>query len=274
MVYPARDVDRIVTAFMTDLQVRMPMVCGQRLHFSSKPLTPLSSLSFASFSSTSKIPNASQVPTKPFFLQKLNGDYQGTSRLCTNSGDGNLVASQDEQPQVVPTDSRSIPKGSNSCATPDESRVVPYGSNCSRTSLNIPVVPTCSGNYSKAPGKPSSSDKCASNTGTRHTVSGCAAPKGKQALSRSVSANDFQSLAKKRCVRPSPAGVSSEQTRKTAYAGKGVTLVPALGMDPDEDTSDFEQMPAFFTQRNVREIEASCCVIEVSLYSGKSSFTQ
>ena len=274
MVYPARDVDRIVTTFMADLQVRMPMVCGQRLHFSSKPLTPLSSLSLASFSSTSKIANASQVPTKPFFLQKPNGDYQGMSRLGTNSGDGNLVAFHDEQPQVVPTDSRSIPKGSNLCATPDESRVVPHGSNCSRTSLNIPVVPTYSGNYSKAPGKPSARDKCASNTGTHHTVSGCAAPQVKQALSRSVSDNDFQSPAKKRCVRPSPAVASSEQTRKAAYAGKGVTLVPALGVDMDEDTSDFEQIPAFFTQRNVHETEASCYVIEVSLYNGKSYFTR
>ena len=258
VVYPARDVDRIVSAFMTDLQARMPMVCGQRLHFSSKPLTPLSSLSLASISSTSKIPNACQVSTKPFSLQKLSQDYQGMSRLCTNFGSGNLVASHDEQHQVVPTDSRSIPKGSNSCVASDESRVVPHSSNSSRSTLNIPVVSTYSGNCSIAHGKRSASEKCASNTGTRNTGTGCAVPKVKQAFPRSASANDFQSLAKKKCMRPTPS-VSSEQTRKTASAAKGMTLVPALGTDIDEDTSDFEQMPSFFTQRKVREIEASCC---------------
>ena len=146
LVYPARDVDKIVSTFMADLQARMPMVCGQRLHFFSKPLTPLSSLSLASFSCTSEVPNACQVPTKTFSLQKLGGDYQGLSRLCANSGGSIVVASQDDQPQVVPTSRRSIPQASHSFVVPDECRVVPRSSSSSRSTLSIPVVSVHSDN--------------------------------------------------------------------------------------------------------------------------------
>ena len=258
VVYPARNMERIVSTFMADLQVRMPMVCGQRIHFSNKPLTPLSNLSLASFSSTSKMPNACQVPTKQFSLQKLSGDYQSLSRLCTNSSGSNLAASHDEQPQVVPTDSHSVQQTSNSFVVPDESRVVPHSSNSSRSTLNVSVVPVYSGNYSIAPDKPSASGKCAKNRGTQHTDARCATPMGKQPLPRSASASNLQSLAKKVCMRPSPS-VSFGRTTKTVNTAKGVTLVPALGMDTDEDTSDFEQPPSFFTQRKVLAIQVSCC---------------
>ena len=53
-----------------------------------------------------------------------------------------------------------------------------------------------------------------------------------------------------------------------------MTLAPVLGVDTDEDTSDFEQPPTVFARRKVPSIQASCRVIETLLIFSASHFSQ
>ena len=95
---------------------------------------------------------------------------------------------------------------------------------------------------------------------------------GKQPLTRSASTDNIQSLAKKKCIRPSPA-VSYGHSRKTVNTAKGVT-VPVIGTDIDEDLSDFEQPPTSFTQRKVPVIQPRHCVIETLFLFSAGHFSQ
>ena len=68
VVFPSKDTDGVVSAFLSDVHSRMPCICGSGIKFSNKPLILCASLHPAT--AISQHPNARPAPVKPT-LQRI-----------------------------------------------------------------------------------------------------------------------------------------------------------------------------------------------------------
>ena len=105
VVFPSKDTDSIVSAFISDVHSRMPYICGSTIKFSNKPLIPFASLQPAN--TISQQPNARAAPVKPT-LQKLlstslNSGHLSQVQTCSGQQTASVGSGQSHVAQVVPS---------------------------------------------------------------------------------------------------------------------------------------------------------------------------
>lgn len=120
IVFPSKDTDSVVSAFLSDVHSRMPCICGSEIKFSDKPLVLFANLQPAN--AISQHPNARATPVRPT-LQRIKSStslLKNGSQTQAYSQNGLETAVS----QVVPSLSSThvLPRAASNPVVPSSAR--------------------------------------------------------------------------------------------------------------------------------------------------------